>query len=210
MAEPFGRRMRAVCGREGVVDPDIAERRQRIDETGIVLLFASVKPGVFEANDVAVLHCAHCSLGRRADAVVGKSDRAIEDAGERISGGFERILRIAPLGSPKMRQQDHLAAFVGDFRDRRRRPFEPRPIADLAAFHRHVEVHPEQHALALEVGLIKCAKRGHDEIGASDQLAHSDGRVGHAVGEAPLVVVPGHHPHQGAIHDLGLVHVEDR
>src|SRR5437899_6388572 len=48
------------------------------------------------------------------------------------------------------------------------------------------------------------------ESAQSDELAHGDGRIGHAVGEAPLVVIPGHHPHQRAVHDFGLVHVEDR
>src|ERR1700759_5683010 len=42
------------------------------------------------------------------------------------------------------------------------------------------------------------------------QLAHRHGRVGHTVGEAPFIVVPRHHPHQVAVHDLGLVHVEGR
>src|SRR3546814_8401788 len=36
----------------------------------------------------------------------------------------------------------------------------------------------------------------------SADLGHGDGRVGHTVGEAPLVVVPGHHPHEGAVDDL--------
>src|SRR5579883_1240890 len=45
---------------------------------------------------------------------------------------------------------------------------------------------------------------------ASAQLAHRDGGVGHTVGEAPLVVIPRHHADQRAVHNLGLVHVEDR
>src|SRR4051812_9891229 len=47
-------------------------------------------------------------------------------------------------------------------------------------------------------------------ITASDDLRHGAGGVGHAVGEAPLIVIPAHDPDEGAIHDLGLVHVEDR
>ena len=43
----------------------------------------------------------------------------------------------------------------------------------------------------------------------SEQLAHGDGGVAHAVGEAPLVVVPGQDAHERAVHDLGLVEVED-
>src|SRR4029077_15248910 len=41
-------------------------------------------------------------------------------------------------------------------------------------------------------------------------LSHRHGGVGHAVGETPLVVIPGHHPHQRAVLHLGLVHVERR
>ena len=40
VAEPFGRGVGAVRGRERVVDPDIAERGERRDKGGIVLLLA--------------------------------------------------------------------------------------------------------------------------------------------------------------------------
>src|SRR5688500_6012646 len=40
------------------------------------------------------------------------------------------------------------------------------------------------------------------------QLPHRHGRVGHAVGETPFIVVPGHHPYQRAVLHLGLVHVD--
>ena len=42
------------------------------------------------------------------------------------------------------------------------------------------------------------------------ELAHRHGGIGHAVGEAPFVVVPAHDPDERAVHDLGLVHVEGR
>ena len=41
-----------------------------------------------------------------------------------------------------------------------------------------------------------------------DQLAHRHGGVGHAVGEAPFIVVPGHDAHEVAVHHLGLVQRE--
>src|SRR4029078_1682823 len=44
----------------------------------------------------------------------------------------------------------------------------------------------------------------------SNVLAHGDGGVGHAVGEAPFIVIPGKHAHQVGVHHLGLVHVESR
>src|SRR5262249_36335494 len=44
--------------------------------------------------------------------------------------------------------------------------------------------------------------------GGSDQLAPPNPGVDHAVGEAPLLVVPTQPPPQRAVHDLGLVHGE--
>src|SRR5450756_673430 len=42
----------------------------------------------------------------------------------------------------------------------------------------------------------------------SEQLPHRHGGIRHAVGKAPFIVVPRHHPHQRAVLHLGLVHVE--
>ena len=148
MAEAFGRGMGAVRDRKGVVDPDVAERGKRGDEAGIVLLLAVVEAGVFETEDVAVLHRGDGGLGRRADAVVGKADARRRLASEHSGDGLERILRVAPLGAAEMREQDHLAALVGDFRDGRRHALDAGRVADLAVVHRHVEVDPQQHALA--------------------------------------------------------------
>ena len=75
VAEAFGRGMRAVRGREGVVDPDVAELCQLRDEGRIVLLFFLVEAGVFQAEDVAVLHRGDGFRGGLADAVVGEGDR---------------------------------------------------------------------------------------------------------------------------------------
>src|SRR5262249_31492561 len=69
-----------------------------------------------------------------------------------------------------MRQQNHLAALVGDLRDRRSRALKPRQVADLAVLHRDIEVDPEQHVLAPQVGLIECAKGGHDRISVQMSL----------------------------------------
>src|SRR5579862_1608586 len=45
---------------------------------------------------------------------------------------------------------------------------------------------------------------------SSGELPHRYGRVDHAVGEAPLVVIPRHHANERAVHHLGLIHVENR
>ena len=41
------------------------------------------------------------------------------------------------------------------------------------------------------------------------ELAHGDRRVTHAVGKAPLIVIPAHDAHQRAIDHLGLIQVEN-
>ena len=43
-----------------------------------------------------------------------------------------------------------------------------------------------------------------------NQLAHRDGRIGHAVREAPFVVVPRQHADEAAVDDLGLIEMENR
>src|SRR4051812_25751035 len=58
-----------------------------------------------------------------------------------------------------MREQDHLAALGGDFRDGRRDTFDARCVGDLAVLHRHVEVDAKEHALAGEIRLIECFER---------------------------------------------------
>ena len=42
------------------------------------------------------------------------------------------------------------------------------------------------------------------------ELRHGDGRVGHPVREAPLVVVPGENPDKASFDDLRLGQIEDR
>src|SRR5438270_1575065 len=45
---------------------------------------------------------------------------------------------------------------------------------------------------------------------SSPQLTHRDGRIGHAVGESPFVIVPGQDPHEAALDDLRLAQIEGR
>src|SRR5436305_14670894 len=58
-----------------------------------------------------------------------------------------------------MREQDQLAALVGDLGDGRRAALDARGIRHLAVLHRDVEVDAYEHALAGEVSLIKCFER---------------------------------------------------
>ena len=150
--------MRAVRGRERVVDPDVAELCQFGDEGRIVLFFFLVEAGVFQAEDVAVLHRGD-GLGRGfADAVVGEGDRLLDDLRQRCGDRLQRILGVASLRPAEMREQDHLAALAGNFGDGRRDALEPRRVGDAAILHGHVEVDAQQHALALHVDVIEGAE----------------------------------------------------
>src|SRR5262249_20945138 len=79
--------------------------------------------------------------------------------------------RIGTLWPAEVRQQDDLAALVGDFLDGRRDPLNPSRVCDFAVVHRHVEVDAQQHAFALNVSLIERKKSGHVRSGESDQIS---------------------------------------
>ncbi len=149
-------------GGEGVVDVEIAERRQRRDEIAFVLFLAGVEAGILEEQDVAVLHLRH--RGRRvgADAIVGEGDRTAEDGADRRHDLFQRHLGIRlALRAAEMGEQDRLAALVGDFVDGRCDGTDARVVADLAVRHRHVEIDADEDALAGEIGVVERAEGGH-------------------------------------------------
>src|SRR4029079_437241 len=110
VAEAFGRRMRAVRGGEGVVDPDVAELRKRGDERRIVLLLFLVEAGVLETEDFAVFHGGDRLLSDLADAVVGETDATADHVCDGGGDRLQRLLRISAFWPAEMREQDHLAA----------------------------------------------------------------------------------------------------
>ena len=168
MAEAFGRSVRAMRGREGVVDVDVAELGERRDKRRIVLFFFLVEARVLQTKNVAVLHRGDGFFGDVADAVVGKADRPAENMREFMRDGFERVFRIAAFRASEMREQDHLAALAGDFGDGRRDALEPRRVGDLAVFHRHVEIDAHENALSLHIGLIESAETASHCLGRID------------------------------------------
>ena len=160
MGEPFGRGVGAVGGGKGVVDIDVAELGELRDMGRIVLLLALVEAGVLQEQHVAVLHFGDRVGGRLADAVGGKGDRALDDVGDRRGDGPQRIGLVRPaLGTAEMREKNDLAAFVRDLRDGRRDPLDARRIGHAAVFGRNVEIDPQKHALAGDVGVVEGAER---------------------------------------------------
>ena len=99
--------------------------------------------------------------GLLADAVLGERDRPPEHAGDRRGDGLERLRRVAPLRPAEMRQQDDLAALVGDLADGRRHALDAGRVGDLAVLDRHVEVDAHEHRLPFDVGLVERAEGGH-------------------------------------------------
>ena len=67
-----------MCGGEGVVDKDVAERRELAHEIGIVAFLAAVKPGILEAKNIAGAHRIHGRQGFFADAILGECDRPLD------------------------------------------------------------------------------------------------------------------------------------
>ena len=143
MTKTFGGSVRAVRGRECVVHPNVAELCKLGNEGGVVLFLARMKAGVFQAHDVAGLHRGNRARGRLADAVVGEPDRPFDDPCNLGGDRFERMLGVAPLRAPEMRQQDDLAAFVGELGDRRRHTLDTCRIRHHSVLDRHIQVDAE-------------------------------------------------------------------
>ena len=143
--------------REGVVDVDVAELRQRLRETAVVLLLAGVEAGVLEQKDIAFLHGRDRLRRRFADAILGEGHRAPEHVRQGCSDRLQGLLRVAPLRPAEMGQEDDLAALVGDLLDGRDHALEAGPVGDAPVLHRHVEVDADEDALALQIGAVERA-----------------------------------------------------
>ena len=123
MGDALGRGMRAVRGREGVVDVEIAERRHRLGELGIVLLLAAVEARVLEHADVARQHGRDRPLRLRALAILDEADRpARQPVQRRTSCAVDMSGRASPLGRPKCDSSSTIAPRSLSSSDRRQLP----------------------------------------------------------------------------------------
>ncbi len=158
VADAFGRSVRAMRRRERVIDPQVAELGEFLDKRRIVLFLALVEAGVFQAQHVAVLHRRDRRRRDLADAILGESDRTLDHARQRRRDRLQRVLRIGSLRPAEMGQQDDLAALVRNLGDGRHDAFKAGVVGDDALVHGNVKVDAQQHALALQVGVIKGAE----------------------------------------------------
>src|SRR5262249_7534931 len=104
VTKTFSGRVSAVRGRERVIDPDVAQFREGCDERGIVFLFARVKTGVLEAEDVAGLHRGDRVFGRLANTVVGELYTPLDDASHFGGDWPQGLLWISLLRPAEMRK----------------------------------------------------------------------------------------------------------
>ena len=162
VGEAFGRGVGAVGGGEGVVDVDVAELGELGDELRLVLLFRLVEAGVLEAEHVAVLHRRDRLGGGSPMQSAAKATGRLTTSRHRRGDRPQREGRVRlALGTAEMGHQDDLAALVGDLEDRRRDALDAGRVGDLPVFDGNVEVDAQQHALALHLGGIESAERGH-------------------------------------------------
>ena len=144
--------------RERVVDPDVAELCQLANECRIVLFFFFMETGIFQTEDVTVLHRGNRLGSDFADAIVRERYGFLDHVRKRRGDRLQRVLGIASLRPAEMGQQDHFAALAGYLDDGWCYAFEPGGVGDAPIFHGHVKVDAEQHALALHVDVIEGAE----------------------------------------------------
>jgi hypothetical protein len=151
----------AVGGAEGVVDIEVAVGGQGGGEVGVVLLFAGVEADVLQQGHAAVLHGVDHLGGGRADAVAGEGHLLLQQLAQRLGDEGQAHLRHdLALGAVEVGQQDDLGALCRQVVDGRQGRAQAGVVGDLAAVDRHVEVHPDQGALAGEIGGVEGAE-GH-------------------------------------------------
>ena len=133
--------------RKGVVDVEIAQRREAPREAGIVAFLFGVKAHVFEQQDLAVVQLRDGSLRDFTDAVAGERDTGAEPLRERPRDRRERERRIRlSIGAPEMGENDRLRAALREPAQRRQRSVDACVIADLSVGKRYVEVLTDDRA----------------------------------------------------------------
>ena len=155
---------------KGVVDVEIAERRQPGREIGIVLLFFGVEAQVFEHDDVAAGHGRDHGLGLRPYAIRGEGHGAPGRGGQRRGHRTQRhrVHHLA-LGPAQVRGDHHLGPLVRQFQERRHRAVDARGVGDGAVLHGHVEVGAHQHPLAGDIEVVDGLELGHGSFRSHSQ-----------------------------------------
>ena len=173
MRHALGAGVGAVRRGERVVDEDVGQLRQGGGEGRVVLFLLGMEAGVLQHQHIARAPCAR-PPARPAMPMQSSAKRTALAQHLAQSRGHrrQRHLRHAlALRAIEMAADDDLRALADQFADGRRQPLDPRQVGDLAVADRHIEVGPQQHALAGDVEVVECAE------GHGDRLRLSHGRV---------------------------------
>ncbi len=136
---------------EGVVDVDLAKRRELSRELGVVLLLLGMEADVLEQQHLARLQPAHSGLGDRPDAVGYERDVAPQVLGELAGDGPKRQRRVRSRGPAEVRHHDDEGAPVHQVPKGGDGGANARVVRDLAVCHRNVEVLTHEDAPAGDV-----------------------------------------------------------
>ena len=135
---------------ERIVHVEVAERRERRREVGIVRLLAGPEPRVLdECHPAPWEPPGGRDPGRR---IRNELDRRAQDAFHVAHDLLERYRWIRLLGSSEVRQQHDARPLVAQVRDGGDRGADARVVRDRAVLERHVEVHANECPLAVQGG----------------------------------------------------------
>ena len=121
-----------------------------------------MEAGVLEKKHVAVFQGGDglgCGL---ADAVIGEGHGLVEVLRDRFRDRLQGFLRVASLRASEMGEKDHLSALVRDLPNGGKDALDARRVRHPAVLHRDVEIHPDENAFSLDVGLVERAEGGHE------------------------------------------------
>jgi len=151
---------------EGVVDVELAQRRQLPGEFRVVFRFARVEAHVLQHHDLAIMQRLHHGLHRRTNAVVQMAHRTCDQLAQPLRQGSRSVGLIDLAVRPaEVRHQDDACVALDEVLNGRNRLADSGIVDDPAALHRDVEVDADQHALTGDVdvadsGFLQRAAQG--------------------------------------------------
>jgi hypothetical protein len=155
-APALRRRMRAVRGREGVVDIDIAQRGQRRGEDGVVGLLAGMEAGVLQQQHRIPEPSRRPRAWPGPDAVRAKPPgRPAPPSAPAPPRRSDISGTGLPLGRPKCASSTGRAPCAVMSGSSAEPPRSAWRVGDAARLDRHVQVHPHQRHLAGEIHVVE-------------------------------------------------------
>ena len=149
MRQPLGRGVGAVRGGEGIVDVEIAVRRNRLGEFGIVRFLARPEPHIVEQPDIAIAQDADRLLDHGPRDFGDEHDFLVQnplDIALHHAGAHGRV--ALALGPAEMREQQDLGALVRQLEDGLLDRLDAGDVAGAPLLHRQVEIDAHQRDLA--------------------------------------------------------------